>query len=304
MRHRPGTLSATAGKILIAAACLMAAAGVAAQQFDEGLNLSAGRHRFERPAALSVSPTGEQIAISDPTLGRIGVVDYRGRPLWSVGDQVNLDQPLAVCFLPDNELLFSLASSHLILKISRDNPTVLDTVTDLDAWFRKDQHADGIIAARDGRYLVLDKSGGRILRFDKDWKFVDIPIKSGSGKGRTLAPTALSVLPDGRMVVTDRKNYPAQMFGPDGSVLFNFGWNTPAEERGWEAVAVAIDSRQVIWIADETNDMFRLFDAAGTQVSTVPFPSPLFRPIALTGTIDNRMLVIDDRGEAVYYTLQ
>ncbi len=303
MAPRTGTFPATVGTIIIAAVSLLAAA-VSAQRIDDDLYLNAGRQRLERPSDLTVSPTGEQIAIADPSLNRIGVVDYLGRALWAVGDQVNLDQPLAVCFLSENALLFSARANNLLVSITRDNPTVIDTVADLSPFLQSDERADQIVALKSGSYLVLDKTGGRVLRFDSNWKLTDIPIANGSGKGKVLVPTALVVLADGRIVVTDRKNYPAQMFGPDGTVQFNFGWSQPADERGWEAAAAGVDSRRNIWIADETNDQFRVFDPSGTQIGSLSFPDPLFRPIAMTGTLDNRMLVLDDRGRAVFYTLQ
>jgi len=282
----------------------MAAVAVAAQTYDGDVNLSGGRLGLDRPASLAVSAAGDQIAVTDPHANRIAVLDYQGRLLWSCGDKINLGQPLAAAFLSDDELLFSGSNACLLLKISRDNATVLDTVADLTSVMGDRRRIDQLLRTRDGNWIVLDRTDGRVLLFDQDWKLIDNLIGSGSGKGKLLVPTGMMVTGEGRIIITDRKNYPAQLFSAEGSFLFNFGWNNPATERGWEATAVAVDSRTVIWIADETGARFRQFDAAGAEIGSVDFPNPLFHPIAMCGTIDNRMMVLDDRGRLVFYALQ
>ena len=84
----------------------------------------------------------------------------------------------------------------------------------------------------------------------------------------------------------------------------SLGWNDPLGQETWQASAVALDSRDIIWMADATNRQFRLFDQAGTQMKAVQYPEGLFRPIVMTGTIDNRMLVVGETGRVFFYELQ
>ena len=105
----------------------------AVQQLEREIPLLRGRDRLMRPSGMAVSPSGEQIAISDPQVNRIVVIDFQGRPLGTVGDQVALEKPKALCFVTASELLFTRRNSLQIIKITRDNPTSIDPVTDLTA---------------------------------------------------------------------------------------------------------------------------------------------------------------------------
>lgn len=283
---------------------LLLVAGTACAQTFQGENrLLAGSTPLERPASLTVSEAGEQIALCDPQVNRIGVVDYLGRPLWAVGDQLDLGRPLAAVFLSENELLFTHLADLLILRISRETPAVLDTVANLAVAIDPERRINQLVRSGSD-WIALDEKSGEVLLFDTDWKLKKTLIPHGSGRGKVLVPTSITLLPDGRILVTDRKNYPAQSFSPTGQFLFYFGWSAPGDQRGWEAVAAAVDSRNIVWVADETNAVFRLFDAAGGEIGSVPFPHPLFRTIAMTATIDQRVLVVDDTGRALFYSLQ
>ena len=78
----------------------------------------------------------------------------------------------------------------------------------------------------------------------------------------------------------------------------------PAGGRGWAATALAVDSRNVLWVADETDAQFRLFDGSGTNTAMLPFPNPLFQPVAMVSLPDNRIFVIDATGRGAVYTLE
>jgi DNA-binding beta-propeller fold protein YncE len=273
------------------------------QRLDFETSVFAGQARLDRPADLAVSPGGEQVAVSDPIANRIAVIDFDGRPLWSAGDEADLGRPKAVCFLDENQILYSQSDSPRVLTVTRDNPGVIDTVADLTTVLEPEQRLDRIIRLADSSFYVLDAGRGEVLHFGPDWNYIETVVPQGSGKGRVLVPTDIAVTTDGRLFVTDRKNYPCQAFSPQGKYLFSFGWTHPGAERGWEATAVAVDARQVVWIADETGATYRLFDQSGAQISSLPFANPVVRPIAMASMIDNRMLVLEEAGRVLFYTL-
>lgn len=292
---------------LVFAAVTLAAIGPAparGQQLDDEVILTGGATRLERPSGLAVSPEGEQIAIADAQANRIVVIDYRGEPLWTAGDRAALKQPYAVAFADESRLLFLTSESSTIFGVSRENPTEIDTVTSLSLVTGRDLRVEQLLRETSGTWLVLDSKKGEVLRFDADWKFLEVVVPHGSGKGMVLVPTSMTVLSGGRLVVTDERNYPAQAFARDGKFLFHLGWNSPTFERGWEASAAAVDNRGMVWVSDATNYRFRVFDPAGTQIGTVAWPNPAFRPVAMTGTVDNRMMVLGEFGVAAYYTLR
>ncbi len=293
------------GRCIAAALGLLIFTGlVNAQQFDSEQPIFAAGQQIERPISMAVSADGEQIAVADPYLDRIAVVDFTGRPLWDAGRLVPLGRPLAVAFEVNNQLIFTRETDNLICRISRDEPTELDTVVDLRPQLSEKRRITQLLPTTTGNWLLLDTDQGELLHFTSEWELESILVPHGSGKGKVLVPTSLNILEDGRLLITDRKNYAAQMLAPDGDFMFYFGWGSPDQQRGWEALAAAVDSREIVWIADETEAAFRLFDLSGNQIGSVDFPEPLFRPIAMTGTIDNHMLVLDDNGRAVFYTLR
>ena len=253
---------------------------------------------------MVASPAGEKIAVNDLNTNRILVIDLYGRLLWTAGEQVRLDQPNALCFESETRLLFAPAERMYIMAITEENPQQVDTVKDLSSVLSGWRGVDQIVArAQPSGYLLLNSSAGEVAVFDSEWEFKEILIKHGSGKGRLLAPSSLTPTLSGKLVVADRKNFPVQFFAGDGKFLVYGAWNQPPEERGWEAAAVAVDTRGFVWVADETNGQYRLFDQAGTLVSTVPFLNPAVSPVAMLGTIDNRMAVLEKTGSLLFYTL-
>jgi len=285
-------------------AVFLFAAAVSAQTLDGEIVIAADGLRLERPSSLAVSPSGEQIAVADPQANRIAVIDYFGRPLWSAGGAVDLGRPLAVAFTGENELVFTRTADLRILRLIRDNPAELDSIADLAPVLEPHRRLDQLLRTPERGWLALDRKTGEVLRFDESWGYQGIAVPHGSGKGKVLVPSALVPLADGRFVVTDEKNYPAQLFSAEGKFLLYFGWSSPGEERGWEAAGGTADSRSLIWVADRTAAAFRIFDPAGGAVAAVPFPQPLFRPAAMTTTIDNRVLVLDEFGRALFYRVQ
>jgi hypothetical protein len=276
-----------------------------AQQLDSQISVLGGSYRLEQPSSMATSPGGEKIAVSDLGTNRILVIDLYGRLLWTAGDQVRLAQPGALCFESEDGVLFVPGERLMILAVTEESPRQVDTVKDLSVDLSEWRGVDQIIRseAHNG-YLLLNRGAGEVAVFDNDWEFKEILIEHGSGKGRVLAPSSIARTMSGKLVVADRKNFPVQFFAGDGEFLVYGGWNQPSQERGWEAAAIAVDTRDFVWAADETNAQYRLFDQTGTLVSTVPFLNPAVAPVAMVGTIDNRMAVLEQTGSLLFYTLQ
>lgn len=275
------------------------------QQLDTQVTAPGGSYRIDQPSSMVASPGGEKLALNDLNTNRIAVIDLYGRPLWTAGDQVGLEQPGALCFESETKVLFVPVERMVVMAVTEEDPRQVDTVKDLSGDLSGWRQVDQIVRlADDEGYVLLSRGAGEVAVFDSEWEFKEILIEHGSGKGRILAPSSLARTLSGKLVVADGKNYPVQFFGADGKFLLHGGWNQPSQERGWEAGAVAVDSRDFIWVADETNAQYRLFDQAGTLVTTVPFLNPAVNPVAMLGTIDNRMAVLEQTGSLLFYTLQ
>lgn len=275
-----------------------------AQQLESEFDLIGNRYRLKQPSSLAVSSGGDRLAVADLGTNLIVVVDLQGRLLWVAGEQVRLEQPGALCFDGDDAILFVPREQQLVLKVHRDNPSQVDTVKNFLGEIDDGLRFDQVLRDRDGSYIVLDQRDGTVHKFDDEWAYQGSIIERGSGRNRLLSPSGIAVTVSGNLAVTDRRNYPLQVFDGDGRFLFYGGWNIPAQSRGWEAVAVAVDSREFIWTADESSAQFRIFDPTGTEIAAVSFSISAATPVAMAGTIDNRVVVLDQTGTLSFYTLE
>lgn len=274
------------------------------QSLESQVDLLGGRLRLEQPGSLAAAPAGDRFAISDLAADRIVVIDLDAAILWMTGSQTYLGSPRAVCFDHHNNVLFVQDGRQLILRVTEQDPARIDTIADLATVLPPKGRIDQLLALRKGGYLALSISEGIVRRLDDAFQVTGEFVPSGSGKGKVLVPTSIAEADDGRIVITDRKNLAVQCFSHDGAFLYSGGWNQVELQRGWSAIASTVDSRGMVWIADDTNSRFRLFDGAGTEIASLAFTSPLFRPTAMTGTSDNRVLVLEQNGTLVFYNLE
>ena len=104
------------------------------------------------------------------------------------------------------------------------------------------------------------------------------------------------------MVVGDR-TYPLQIFDADGKPLLAGDWNRPSPQSVWEASAMAVDARDMIWVADATSSQFRRYDQTGTMLDTRLFGTPGTRPVDMAVTADYQLIVVYDTGRMDIYDL-
>lgn len=266
--------------------------------------LTGGAYGLKQPNGMAASPRGERIAISDEVANRIVVVDLQGQILWEVGQRLDLRQPTSICFESESQVIYTPRNETLVIRIFEDNPQVMDTVADLSVPLQHWRRVDHIVRDRTSGFLVLNEEAGEVAALTDSWELHGVLVGHGSGKSKVLSPTSMSLTSSGKLVVTDRKNYPVQMFTLEGNFLFYGGWNQPSQQRGWEATASAVDTRDFIWVADETNAQYRVYDQSGTETKVVPFSNPAERAVAILGTIDNHIVVLSGSGSLLFYTLE
>jgi DNA-binding beta-propeller fold protein YncE len=157
--------------------------------------------------------------------GNVWVTDGRGKG--GKGHQV-------FKFNPDGKVLMALGKAG----ITGDGPDTFNSPSD-------------VLVAPNGDIFVADGHGGdtnaRIVKFDKDGKFIKSWGKKGAGPSEFNVPHTLAVDSSGRLFVGDRANSRIQIFDQDGKFLAE--WKQFGRPSG-----VFIDKGDMIYVADSESN--------------------------------------------------
>jgi sugar lactone lactonase YvrE len=107
-----------------------------------------------------------------------------------------------------------------------------------------------VVTAPNGDIYVAEGHGGansRILKFDKDGKFLKAFGKKGTGPGEFDQPHALAFDSRGRLFVGDRSNNRIQIFDQEGKLLDT--WTQFSRPSG-----IYIDRNDMIYVADSESE--------------------------------------------------
>ena len=137
-------------------------------------------------------------------------------------------------FSPDGKVLLTLGKAG----VAGDGPDEFNAPS-------------AVVVAPNGDIFVADGHGGntnaRIVKFNKDGKFVKTWGKKGSGPGEIDIPHAIAMDSRGRLFLGDRQNNRIQIFDQDGNYLDQ--WSQFSRPSG-----VFIDKNDVIYVADSESE--------------------------------------------------
>jgi peptidylamidoglycolate lyase len=123
---------------------------------------------------------------------------------------------------------------HQVFKFAKDG-NLLMTLGVQEKAGQDTAHFDGptaVAAARGGEFYVADGYGNsRIVKFDKDGKFLLEWGKKGSGPGEFDTPHGIAIDNQDRVYVADRGNARIQIFDPQGKFLQE--WKSEEIGRPW-----------------------------------------------------------------------
>jgi sugar lactone lactonase YvrE len=137
-------------------------------------------------------------------------------------------------FSPDGKVLLTLGKAG----VAGDGPDEFNAPS-------------AVVVAPNGDIFVADGHGGntnaRIVKFNKDGKFIKTWGKKGSGPGEIDIPHAIAMDARGRLFLGDRQNNRIQIFDQDGNYLDQ--WSQFSRPSG-----VFIDKNDVIYVADSESE--------------------------------------------------
>ena len=148
-----------------------------------------------------------------------------------------------------------------ILKFTNDGKTLVMTIGERLVRGNDSGHfgrPTDIAWLPDGTFFITDGyQNQRVLKFDKDGKFLMTWGKEGSAPGEFRSPVhAVAIDNDRRLYVADRGNSRVQVFDENGKFLDEW----PNIRDPWH-VHVATD--QSVWVADGATNKFLKFDRNG-----------------------------------------
>ncbi|MBK7141441.1 MAG: hypothetical protein IPH75_05105 [bacterium] len=264
----------------------------------------AGRYAFSRLSALAVSPTSDRFAVADENLNRVFVFQSSGQLAFVIGETGFLNGPCALNFENDASLLV-VTKEKLVLRVNESTPEQCDTLADLAATLKPSQirKISHLVLDKSG-YLLLDPELGQVVLLDSTWGYTKVIVAHGHGaRGKVWEPSDLERDLSGRLIISDRGDYPLQVFSTSGSLLFTADWNMPDRQRTWEAAAVAITRQEMIWVVDASNRKWRVYDQTGTAVDEYDLTPPGIVPLAASVTVDNKLILVDERGTVSIWSI-
>ena len=157
-----------------------------------------------------------------------------------------------------------------------------------------------------GYIYVADTGNNRVQVLDPDGNFVFAFGKRGRKTGQFKDPGGITVAEDGTIYVADTGNDRVQIFNKDGIFLKAFGKSSdngrnevPGKGTFRQPTALALDSKERLFVVDQGNNRIQVFDNRGIFLQSIgefgdgykQFDNPV--DIALTS---NDILLVADAG--------
>jgi DNA-binding beta-propeller fold protein YncE len=153
-----------------------------------------------------------------------------------------------------------------------------------------------IAFAADGNFFVSDGYGNsRVVKFDKDGKFLLAWGKKGTGEGEFNTPHAVRFDSKGNLYVGDRENDRVQVFDQNGKFIRAFG--------GFAPFGLFITPDDTLFVADGRAHHVMKMTVEGKILNTFgklgPEPGHFFLPHGITVDKDGAVYVTEINGKRV-----
>jgi peptidylamidoglycolate lyase len=220
--------------------------------------------RFERPSAVAVDSAGRVILFhrGEPALVRLRL-DGTFDKAWGTG----FIMAHGIKIAPDGNIWVTDAKKMVIIKYSPEGQELL-TIGTPGKNGNDRTHFDGVadIAFQpNGDFYVADGyQNTRVIKFDKNGKYLFEWGKKGTGPGEFVLPHAVVLDSQGRVYVGDRSNKRIQIFTPEGKYITEWHTGSP--------YGLAISPGGDLWMADALTNKVSRIDRQGKVVESFSPP--------------------------------
>jgi DNA-binding beta-propeller fold protein YncE len=217
-------------------------------------------------SAVAVNSKGH-IFLFQRTKPMLSEYDEKGNFIQSIGDGLFV-HPHGLRIDADDNLWTTDDGSHLVLKLDPSGNVLLvlgRINTAAEASWLFNRPAD-VAFAKNGDIYVADGYGNsRVVKFDRDGKYLKAWGKYGTGAGEFNLPHSVAVDKEGRVYVGDRENQRIQIFDSEGYFI-----------RQWTGIGypygLMITPDQHVWMTDGGYDRIVELDQNGKILGALGEP--------------------------------
>jgi len=225
---------------------------------------SAGKSHI--PVYVAISPTTQDVYVSDTATSSIYVYDAKGtflRTFAPKGDLGGKWNPLGLAFAPDGTLYATdvrplPAKSHRVLAFAPDGTLKRSIGAPGQLNF-----PNGIVVDAQGNIEVSDSNNGRLVIFSPYGKML-ATISPGIGEGDLGLPRGAAVDDAGRLYVVDTSDHQVRVYAIDESkavptYIGSFGNEGQTDGTFEYPNGVATDTRAHIYVTDRENNRLQVW---------------------------------------------
>jgi DNA-binding beta-propeller fold protein YncE len=193
--------------------------------------------------------------------------DATGKFLRSIGEGL-FATPHGLRIDSDDNLWTTDVGSHVVLKLNPDGRVLLvlgrrGQAAEADWLFNR---PTDVAFGRDGEFFVADGYGNsRILKFDRNGKFIKSWGAFGKGPGQFQLPHSIVIDKQGHIYVADREGGRIQIFDYEGNFLKE--WDNIGYPYG-----LFLTPDQHVWMSDGGYDRVVEFDPDGKIIGAIGEP--------------------------------
>jgi DNA-binding beta-propeller fold protein YncE len=189
-------------------------------------------------------------------------------------------------------------ADHVVIKFDHEGK-VLMTLGERGVSGEDDRHFNkpaDIALGENGTFFIADGYGNsRVVKFDKDGKFLLAWGKKGKGEGEFNLPHAVRIDSKGLVYVGDRENDRVQVFDQNGRFIRQFG--------GFAPFGLFITPADELFVADGRKDEVHRMTLEGKILETWgrrgPEPGNFFLPHGITVAPDGAVYVTEIDGKRI-----